>query len=157
MDNEKAMDKLAAVCRIRGIAEQTLDALVDDPTDEKKLTAALHQIGGVCALACGGDAGGWKKPVVSQIKSPSCLVFTSERGTKDPLGGQVVVTTVHGEGCYWIGKLESNGEEKFSFSSFFGLDITKRIAYSITRSYMKRLMKRDRYKEAKRQQKGGAE
>lgn len=49
MESDKAMDKLAAVCRIRGIAEQTLDALVDDPTDEKKLTAALTEISNLCA------------------------------------------------------------------------------------------------------------
>ena len=154
---EKAMDKLAALCRIRGLAEQTLDALVDNPTDEQKITAALHQIGGLCTLACDGDAGGWKKPVVSQLKSPGCLVYTGEHRVEDPLGGHVVVTTITGDGSYWIGKLESNGSEKFCFSSFFSLDITKRLAYSITRSYLRRLNKRSRYKAAKRQQKGGAE
>ena len=157
MENEKAMDKLAALCRIRGVAEQTLDALVDDPTDEATLTAALHQIGGLCTLACGGDAGGWKKPLLSQIKSPSCLVYTGDHRVEDPRGGHVVVTTVTGEGRYWTGKVESNGVERFSFRSFFGLDITKRIAYSITRSYLRRLNKRSRYKAAKRQQKGGEE
>ena len=154
---DKAMDKLAALCRIRGLAEQTLDALVDNPTDEATITAALHQIGGLCTLACGGDAGGWKKPVVSQIKSPGRLVYTGEHRVEDPLGGHVVVTTTTGEGSYWIGKLESNGVEKFIFRSRFGLDITKRLAYSITRSYISRLNKRSRYKAAKRQQKGGAE
>ena len=154
---DKAMDKLAALCRIRGLAEQTLDALVDNPTDEATLTAALHQIGGLCSLACGGDAGGSKKRLVSQIKSPGRLVYTGEHRVEDPLGGHVVVTTVYGEGCHWIGKLESNGVEKFIFRSSFGLDITKRLAYSITRSYLRRLNKRSRYKAAKRQQKGGAE
>ena len=153
----KEMDKLAALCRIRGIAEQTLDALVDDPTDEAKLTAALHQIGGLCTLACGGDAGGLKKRLVSQIKSPGRLVYTGEHRVEGQLGGHVVVTTVYGVGCHWIGKLESNGDEKFIFRSLFGLDITKRLAYSITRSYLCRLNKRSRYKAAKRQQKGGAE
>lgn len=153
---DKAMDKLAALCRIRGLAEQTLDALVDDPTDEATITAALHQIGGLCTRACGGDAGGWKKPLVLQLKSPGRLVYTGEHRVEDPLGGHVVVTTVYGEGCYLVGKLESNGVEKFCFSSFFGLDITKRLAYSITRSYLRRLNKRSRYKAAKRQQKGGS-
>ena len=153
---DKAMDKLAALCRIRGLAEQTLDALVDDPTDEATLTAALHQIGGLCTLACGGDAGGWKKPLLSLIKSPGRFVYTGEHRVEDPLGGHVVVTTTTGEGSYWTGKMEVNGAEKLYFSSFFGLDITKRLAYSITRSYLRRLNKRSRYKAAKRQQKGGA-
>lgn len=153
---DKAMDKLAALCRIRGLAEQTLDALVDDPTDEATITAALHQIGGLCTRACGGDAGGWKKPLVLQLKSPGRIVYTGEHRVEDPLGGHVVVTTVYGEECNLVGKLESNGVEKFIFKSFFGLDITKRLAYSITRSYLRRLNKRSRYKAAKRQQKGGS-
>ena len=154
---DKEMDKLAALCRIRGLAEQTLDALVDNPTDEATITAALHQIGGLCTRACGGDAGGWKKPLLSQIKSPGRIVYTGAHRVEDPLGGHVVVTTITGEGSYWIGKMESNGSEKFCFRSRFGLDITKRLAYSITRSYLRRLNKRSRYKAAKRQQKGGAE
>lgn len=144
---DKAMDKLAAVCRIRGIAEQTLDALVDDPTDEKKLTAALCEIGNLCALACGITRVPYQ---VKKIKSPSCTVITAVRRVEDPRGGNVMVGSIMGDCGSLYGKIESNGFEIFSFSSKLGRCTTEKVVAAMMRKYLTRLDK-----NAKR--KGGAE
>lgn len=136
MENEKAMDKLAALCRIRGVAEQTLDALVDDPTDEKKLTAALHQIGGVCTLACGIARVPYQ---VKKIKSPSITVLTAVRRVEGPRGGNVMVGTIMGECGSLYGKIEDNGFEIFSFSSKVGRCTTEKVVATMMRKYLTRL------------------